>query len=156
MWKMISTWPLKAFNAKQGGTDKKFIALFLALVSAVVVAPAFAGYSYVKAPPAGEKTHAKILGDCYGGTFSKTESALDLGNGLWSEFTNGAVTAYRIDDYGEELNQELNIISGGRGDIDQFWQDGIATVTARALEAGYTHQTFGWEVVLVDLPLKKS
>lgn len=123
----------------------RFVALLTALTIAVIVVPVFASKTEVLAPTGGEKSHATILGDVYEGTF--TGSGSDLGNDLWSVFSNGTVSAYRIDDYdsgGEGLGTTLDVIYGDVGSIDTFWSDGVATITAAALEAGYTDQTFGW------------
>ena len=124
---------------------REFVGLLAVLTIAVVVAPAFASYTDVLAPTGGEKSHVTILQDIYGGTF--TGSGSDLGNDLWSVFSNGTVSAYRIDDWdsgGEGLGTTLDVINGDVGSIDTFWSDGVATITAAALEAGYTDQTFGW------------
>jgi len=110
--------------------------------------PSFASHTLVN-DPGPEKSHAQILGEVYGdgSAFTQTGAAEDLGNGLWSEFTNGDITAYRIDDWdngGEGLGTTINIRNGGVGDIDQFFSANPTTVTATVVEAGVANQTFGW------------
>ena len=115
------------------------------LMAAVLSVPAFAVYTEVKAPPIGEKSHIEILNDIYPGPFSP--SGDDLGNGLSNEFTNGlGVTAYRIDDYdaGQEgLGIKIDVLTGGPGDMDQFWSGSVVTITAMEKQAEF-NQTLGW------------
>ncbi|MGD2109260.1 MAG: DUF4114 domain-containing protein, partial [Phycisphaerae bacterium] len=120
--------------------------VFALLVGTLVLPTAslFAGYSTVGTPPSGEATHVEILENTYGGTF--VGSGTDLGNGLWSVFDNGTVTATRVDDFG--LASLLNMLTGspGSGD-DDTWTDGTATAVAEARFAGYA-QEFGYDAGL--------
>jgi len=120
------------------------VGLLTTLIVAMGVGSAFADYTLVKGPAGTEKSHAEILGQIYGGGTPFTASGDDLGYGLSTEFSFNSITASRIDDYGTGLNDKIDIISGGIGDIDQFWCDGLATITATVHEAGYDDQTFGW------------
>lgn len=124
---------------------KKFVGLLAALTIVALAIPTFAGYTNVKRPPESGpyvRTHPEIFGDIYGGTF--TGQGDDLGNGIWTEFTNGTVTAYRIYDFDEEETLTLDILTGDVGEvIDQIWTDGSATVTATATYASL-NQSFGW------------
>lgn len=124
----------------------KFVVLLAALMIAAGGSPSFAdpdpGHTTVQYPGFNpdEPNHWQILGDIYGGTF--TGSGTDLGYGMWTVFSNGPITAYRINDWnGEEFS--LNIISNGPDDVDQIWTNGITTVTAEAKYAAF-EQSFGW------------
>ena len=127
----------------------RFAVLLMAIAIAGGLNPSFAEYVNVNGPASGEKSHAQIMGDYYANGSAFTGKGTDLGNGLWSEFTEHpdgtGIKARRVDDYGEGFNSTLDIIYGKVGEsIDKFWSDGIARVTAAALQAGYTNQTFGW------------
>jgi hypothetical protein len=122
----------------------------LLVLAAMVIAggtvPVFAipgyGYSPVVYPGYGpeEPSHATILGDAYGGTF--VGSGTDFGDGLWSVFSNGLITAYRVYDFDEE-DEFIHILTGDQNNVDQIWTDGIAHITATAVYAAY-EQSFGW------------
>jgi hypothetical protein len=128
----------------------KCVSIVFALCTLVIAwggLPAFAndpnyGYSEVKYPGFNpeEPGHDEILGDVYGGTF--VGSGIDLGDGLWTIFSNGLVTAYRVYDTDEE-DEIIHVIYGDQTNVDQIWTDGTATVTAEAKYAAYT-QSFGW------------
>jgi len=115
------------------------------LVCMLGVGSALAAVTTVNAPAGGERSHAEIFEDYYGSPF--VGGGVDYGN-VYSEYSSGGITAYRIHDYngaGDNYNNQIHILNGGLDDLDQFWTDGTATVTATALEAGYTDQTFGWD-----------
>jgi hypothetical protein len=103
-------------------------------IAGLLSAPVLAGFTTLQAPPSGEFTHKQIFECTYGGTF--TPSGLN--------FSNGTITATRVDDNGFVPN--LNMLTGspGTGD-DDIWTDGIATCTAEARFAGFT-QEFGYRV----------
>jgi hypothetical protein len=126
----------------------RFVSVVLVVCALIVVGvlPAFAdpGYDYstVKYPGFNpeEPGHSEILGDVYGGTF--VGSGIDLGDGLWTIFSNGLVTAYRVYDTDED-DEIIHVIYGDQTNVDQIWTDGTATITAEAKYAAYT-QSFGW------------
>ncbi|MFH1110145.1 MAG: DUF4114 domain-containing protein [Planctomycetota bacterium] len=101
-----------------------------------------AGFTAVQGPASGEKSHKEIFEGVYGGTF--IGSGTNLGYGNYSIFSNGTITATRVDDNG--LAGLLNMLTGapGTGD-DDIWTDGMATTTAEARFAGYT-QEVGYRV----------
>lgn len=111
-------------------------------IAGLLAAPVMAGFTTVQGPASGEKSHKQIFEGVYGGTF--TGSGINLGNGNFSIFSNGTITATRVDDNG--LAALLNMLTGapGTGD-DDIWTDGMATTTAEARFAGYT-QEFGYRV----------
>jgi len=82
------------------------------LVLSSVVARA--GVTEVKPPAPGEASHEQLLEGIYGGDFVGLGD--DLGNGLWSVYSNGVVTATRIDDFG--LPEHLNLLTGQPGEAD--------------------------------------
>ncbi len=100
----------------------------------VLVAPALAGFTTLGTPPGAELNHEQIFECTYGGNF--------VASGL--NFSNGTITATRVDDNGFASNLNLLTGSAGSGD-DDFWTDGIATATAQARFAGFT-QEFGYRV----------
>jgi hypothetical protein len=113
------------------------------LIVGVAGSPSFANqYSTVNWPgfDATEKTQEQILEDVYGGDFSG--SGTDLGDGLWSVFSNGSVTARRVWDV-DDADETIHIVTGDQTNIDQIWTDGAASVTAQARYAAHT-QSFGW------------
>ncbi|MGB2987740.1 MAG: hypothetical protein WBE26_17880, partial [Phycisphaerae bacterium] len=126
--------------------------IWAAVFLAVSAVPAIAGYTEVHVPHVGEASHEEILEGIYGGDF--VVGGVDLGNGLWTVFDNGTITATRMDDYG--LATLLYILTGspGSGD-DDTWADGTAIVTAEARFALFP-QEFGYDsgsgfVKLVDV-----
>jgi hypothetical protein len=108
--------------------------------------PSFAdpGYDYTTVQYPGfnpdEPSHSTILGDIYSGTF--TGSGTDLGDGLWTIFSNGSITAYRVYDFDIE-DEIIHIVTGNQNNVDQIWTDGTARVIAEAKYAAFT-QSFGW------------
>lgn len=93
-------------------------------------------------PPFGtEATHSSIFSNYYGGVFAPGP------NGAPS-YTNGAITATRVDDtIGKTgIGNNLNLVSGApdSATTDQRWEDGIAITAAVARFAGYT-QEFGYD-----------
>jgi len=127
---------------------KRVVVLAMVLTIAILITSALASYSEVVYPSSApeEPSHAEILGDIYGGTFTKTNEAVDLGYGLWTIFSNhdpvNPVTAYRINDLNGEM-ESLNIVTNGPDDVDQIWTNGITIVTAEARYADM-FQSFGW------------
>lgn len=94
---------------------------------------AMAGFTPVNAPStAGELSHEQILEGIYGGDF--TPSGVN--------YSNGGVTATRVDDFG--VGGMLNLALGGPGAADDaVWNDGIAAAAAEARFAGFD-QNFGY------------
>ena len=119
----------------------KVVSLLVALTTiAVLSVSAFGAYSPVMSGR--EPNHTTILGDVYGGTFTNTPEAISLDYGMWSQYTNGSITVYRINDLNGEA-ETLNIITNGPNDVDQIWTNGVTRVTATAKYAGL-EQSFGW------------
>jgi hypothetical protein len=115
---------------------------FLVILALLVIggtSTAF-GVLYTEVGTSPEPGHATILKDIYDGTF--TGSGTDLGNGLWTVFSNGTVSALRVYDI-DGPDEKIHIFTGSQLNIDQIWTDGIAHVTAQAKHASYT-QSFGW------------
>ncbi len=123
---------------------RRMIAPILGIVSVLMGAPALGEYTLVKGSPPSEAGHREILSGIYGGDF--TGSGTDLGNGLFTFFTNGTITAQRVDDFG--IGTVLNLATGepGSGD-DGLWTDGIAVAAAEARYALFP-QEFGFDVGL--------
>lgn len=95
----------------------------------------------VAAPFGVEATHAQIFSHVYGGVFAPAPNGAAV-------YTNGAVTATRIEDtIGKMgLGSNLNLVSGVPDPTvtDQRWEDGIAITSAVARFAGFT-QEFGYD-----------
>jgi len=115
---------------------KKLITICIAVVVIVSASSAVFGtlsYTPIYGSPTGEKNHAQILHDIYGGTFSK--SGVNY-NG------NTGIHALRVYDSGDDAIR-LNLLTGTPSDIDQIWADGVVTLTAKVKYAAL-HQSFGW------------
>ncbi|MBI4717538.1 MAG: DUF4114 domain-containing protein [Planctomycetes bacterium] len=114
------------------------VVVFVAWVS---VSPARADLTPVFSPPSGEATHAQILDHIYGAGFLPSTQGSP-------SYTNGSVTATRIDDTDASGNpgSNLHLVFGSPGlpTTDQVWEDGIANVTAEAKFAAFS-QEFGYD-----------
>jgi hypothetical protein len=106
--------------------------MLFAIVWLLLAAPAYAGYTPFDAPPAGERSHAEILSEVYGGTF--IPDGLNFANQL-------GVTAWRVSDSGCAAGDSSSKDCSSA--LDHIWEIGSATVTAKAAEAALT-QSFGW------------
>jgi hypothetical protein len=111
-------------------------------VAAMVIVSAssavFGTLSYTSinnSPPSGEKNHAQILHDIYGGTFSPSPSGKNY-------IGSTGIHALRVYDSGND-DIRLNLFTGTPDDIDQIWADGVVTLTAEVKYAAL-HQSFGW------------
>lgn len=104
-----------------------------AAAAAMLAGKAMAGFTTVNAPViAGELNHELILEGIYGGDFAAA--------GL--NYTNGVVTATRMDDFG--IGGLLNLALGAPGSADDMvWNDGIAAAAAAARYAAFD-QKFGY------------
>lgn len=94
---------------------------------------ALGAFTPIYAPPPGEASHAKILGEIYDGGTDFIGAGAPLNYGMWSEYSSAdnSIIAYRIDD-----------------DFDQIWSmDSI--VEAKAKYAGQ-NQSFGWDQGALD------
>ena len=114
------------------------VVIIVGFVVAFTVSNVFGNYSYspTGSPPSGEKTHAQILSQIYGGTFYKMgTNRVDYGNAT-------GVRAWRVYDT-DGPNETLHLITGLPSDVDQIWKDGTATITVKAKYASDT-QSFGW------------
>jgi hypothetical protein len=84
----------------------------------------------------GETNFLDILNHLYGSGFTGTTFA-----GL--SYTNGTITATRVDDTG--VGSPLNLSTGHAGTAnDQIWQDGVVSASAEARFAG-DRQRFGYD-----------
>ncbi len=91
-------------------------------------------YTTVNPPPSGEKSHAQILRDLYGSTFTMTSNGRD--------YVGGAVTAQRLADAG--AGGPTSLSSGTVGAVDSIWSgESTFLVTARAKFAADRSQ-FGY------------
>jgi hypothetical protein len=116
------------------------IGVLMTLVAMLAAVPVYGTFEYstVNAPPSGEKTHARILGeDIYGGVF--TADGLNyVGSGA-----SAGITAIRVYDDDDIEYNTTHVYNRMLNDVDQIWTDGAVTVTAYAKYASYT-QSFGW------------
>lgn len=115
-------------------TIKTVVFLALAVVGAADARAGFTSFNTSK--HATEMTHAQILGHTYGGTFAASGGV---------NFTNGAVTAQRLDDGGGGPGAMTNLSAstgGGVSTADQCWGDGVLSARAIARFAG-SDQIFG-------------
>jgi len=117
---------------------KKLILLITVTILMAFSAPANAGFTGVYNPPGSEAYITDILDEVYGGTFDNSH------NQNATIYTNGSITATRIDDYGIGVNLHLVYGSAGSAD-DKVWTDGIAIMTAQARFAAY-EQEFGYDL----------
>jgi hypothetical protein len=92
--------------------------LAFAGVAAVATANAEAGFTKVNAPPDAELSHRAILGYTYGGSFGPA------GGGM--NFSNGTITATRLEDFG--ANHDL---------LDQCFTGDLVGARALGRWAGY-------------------
>jgi hypothetical protein len=103
---------------------------------------AFAGFTNINQPYPGEESHGQIFSAVYGGSFTRT--------GLLSlDFTNGVITAIRIDDFVDpepdrapQFDPHL-IVVGDTGGDDQTWLANYRVASAEAKFAMYS-QNFGY------------
>src|SRR5688572_6194511 len=86
-------------------------------VAAVATANAQAGFTHVNAPPDAELSHRALLGVTYGGSFAPA-------GGM--SFTNGSITATRLEDFGADSNL-----------LDQCWDGDVISARALGRWAGY-------------------
>ncbi len=91
----------------------------LAVAAGLLAATATAQYTTVRAPSGSELSHAEILGNALGQSFTST------GN-RGRDLTSGSIFADRISD-----------------SVDQLWTGGFARATIIGKQAGYSH-TFGF------------
>lgn len=115
------------------------IGILITLVAVLATAPAYGtlGYTPVYAPPSGEKTHAEILSDIYGGTFTQ-DGVHFINGGAGSD-----ISALRVYDFDDLLYNTTHVYNHLETDVDQIWTDGVVTVTAYAKYASW-EQSFGW------------
>jgi hypothetical protein len=103
--------------------------------------PASAGLTDIADSRSGEKDHVQILEHVYGGDFGTFAFP-----GA-SSYTNGTVTATRVDDFiGSKgtAGSDLNLVTGPSANAtDQVWTDGLSTFRVKARWAGYK-QRFGF------------
>ena len=105
--------------------------LVCSAVALATATSAFATFTPVCPPPAGEKSHKQILEQLIGGTF--TASGVN--------FSNGTVQAKRVTDYGS--SGALSLLGSASANDDQTFSGG--PITARAKVAFAAHDsTFGW------------
>jgi hypothetical protein len=106
--------------------------------------PARAGFTPINPPPFGEDTHQEILTAIYGGEFVSTGP-------LGLDFTNGAISATRIEDFFEPTgngHEPLSLIND-YGTDDQIWEADFQFASAQAKFAVF-QQNFGYFLGLDD------
>lgn len=113
----------------------------LTAVLALTASTAMAGFTVVEGST--EATFQEILAATYGGTFTgsgvqSSTNGLDFGA---EEYTNGAITATRIEDFGYD-GTALPLLPGDVDD-DQVWSDGVINADVEAVFAGFG-QEFGY------------
>lgn len=119
-------------------TLQKFGVVLTACVVVGLAAPsAWAAFTTVRAPDPFNETpednHERILENVYGGNFTK--------NGV--DYTNGSVTAARIDD-SMDNNNILGLVDGDPGEAsDRVWHDGFTDAFAKVRFARDS-QSFGY------------
>lgn len=91
--------------------------LAFAGLATVATANAEAGFTKVNAPPDAELSHRAILSYTYGGSFTAITGGMS--------FTNGAITATRLEDF------------GAGGTLDECWDGDILSARALGRWAGY-------------------
>jgi hypothetical protein len=106
----------------------------MCVVGALAVGTASADFTPTGS--SGETNFLDIFNHIYGSGFTGTAFA-----GL--SYTNGTITATRIDDVG--VGSPLNLSTGHAGSAnDQIWQDGVVSASAEARFAG-DRQRFGYD-----------
>jgi len=103
--------------------------------------PSYADYTSVYWPWPGEESHLDIINDIYADSFAVQGS--DLGYGVHTEYSNGLVTVYRVNDFGIEVPATNILTKKINKTLDKLWVDGIATVNVKAKFAAYS-QSFGY------------
>lgn len=105
-------------------------------VLAMFVVPAVAGLTVINT--SGESNHVQILNGIYGGAFAPAWASPGS-----PAYTNGVVTATRMDDFGGA--GMTNVVSGTPGlpAVDQVWDDGFTEAAGEAKFASYS-QSFGY------------
>jgi len=106
---------------------------------------AIAGFTDVKPSRPGELGIEALLDGIYGGDFSGSGGDIDAHITYTGSGDSAGITATRIQDFLDRdgTPDPINLLTGTATDVDQFWTDGIANATARAVYAGYTQQ-FGY------------
>lgn len=126
---------------------KRFSGRILAVMCgglALAAQSAAASLTQVHTPHTGELGHVDILNHIYGSMGGAFDGS--AGHGAAS-YTNGTITATRIDDLsGGGPGSLLHLVFGSPGlpHTDQYWVDGIAQATAEAKFANFS-QEFGYD-----------
>jgi hypothetical protein len=99
---------------------------------------AFGAFTTINAPIFAEDNRVQILSNVYGGTF--TPVGPDNLN-----YTNGSITATRVNDLYQPLVDPAPTIIGGGGPIydDQVWNGAFTLASAQAVFGDF-HQEFGY------------
>jgi hypothetical protein len=108
----------------------RFGAFATALVCVWLAPTAFGGFTPVGPPHPGEDSHAQILSEIYGGTFTPVGPV---------DFSNGLLFAKRIDDFVPGEGGP----TGGEDDSDQTWRAAFTNAIAEARFAAF-EQSFGY------------
>ena len=120
--------------------------LVILIAGLLVAAPTVnAGFTDVKPSRPGELGIEALLDGIYGGDFSGSGGDIDAHHTYTGSGGSAGVTATRIHDLLDQGGTPApkNLLDGTATGVDQFWTDGIANATARAVYAGYT-QEFGY------------
>ncbi|MBY0263628.1 MAG: hypothetical protein K2Q20_14880 [Phycisphaerales bacterium] len=111
----------------------------VAVLSAAAVtasgAMATTQFSPVLSPPSGERGHAFILGQTYGGSFTRSSNGVD--------FSNGTVTAQRLVDKGVAAPASLTSFVSGLPTDNTWVGPALSTLKVEAKYAGH-NSTFGF------------
>lgn len=111
----------------RGMTGRHFVTLMAASACAMVTPAALAGFTPIT--PSGPDTHESILESIYGGDFSASGT---------HDYTNGSITAIRVQDYGGTGSLNMDGTNKGTAD-DQVWSDGISDADVEVKVAGDDH-----------------
>ncbi len=125
-------------------TGSRVRASVMAVVALASAGAANANLTTVRPPYGSEATHAQIFTHVYGAFGGAFNGAAGPGA---SSYTNGTVTATRVDDYfSGGPGNPLNLVTGAPGgsSSDQQWVDGIAVTSAEAKFAAFSQQ-FGYD-----------
>jgi len=116
------------------------INLILAIgVASTLSAVALADFVPIQAPPGSELGHSAILEGVYSPGTPWTGFARPDGGGNPVDWTNGTLSALRVDDFGRGGVLDVNAGAAGLTD-DRAWIGGPVTATARARYAGYAQE----------------
>ena len=115
------------------GRFVRTLALGAAIAGVGVASSAFAGFSTVNGAAGDEASQQNVLSHIYGGSFGLESDGVD--------YTNGTITALRVDDYLPIIGTADN---PGVNGTDQLWKANQVTAEAQAVFAGIPSSPFGY------------